>query len=52
MAQRMESMEQALKETAAKGAKLEKQIEEMVLERKLVENNVAEQPSLKPWNRQ
>ena len=41
MAQRMESMEQALKETAAKGAKLEKQIEEMVQERKLVENNVA-----------
>ena len=37
MAQRMESMEQALKETAAKGAKLEKQIEEMVQER----NNVA-----------
>merc|ERR1711954_550027 len=37
MAQRMENMEQALKETAAKGAKLEKQIEEMVQER----NNVA-----------
>merc|ERR1712101_33443 len=30
MAQRMKSMEQTLKETAAKGAKLEKQIEEMV----------------------
>merc|ERR1711867_267665 len=37
MAQRMENMEQALKETPAKGAKLEKQIEEMVQER----NNVA-----------
>merc|ERR1711989_171422 len=40
MAQRMESMEQTLKETAAKGAKLEKQIEDMVQERKLVENKV------------
>ena len=41
MAQRMESMEQIMKETAAKGAKMEKQIEDMIQERRLVENNFA-----------
>ena len=41
MAQRMESMEQTMKETAAKGAKMEKQIEDMIQERRLVENNFA-----------
>ena len=41
MAQKMESMEQTMKETAAKGAKMEKQIEDMIQERRLVENNFA-----------
>ena len=34
-------MEQTMKETAAKGAKMEKQIEDMIQERRLVENNFA-----------
>merc|ERR1712002_827287 len=41
MAQKMESMEQTMKETEAKGAKMEKQIEDMIQERRLVENNFA-----------
>merc|ERR1712240_194037 len=41
MAQKMEGMEQTMKETEAKRAKMEKQIEDMIQERRLVENNFA-----------
>merc|ERR1712121_621087 len=39
MAQKMEEMEQTMKETEAKGAKMKKQVEDMIQERRQVENN-------------
>merc|ERR1711873_295003 len=41
MAQKMEDMEQLMKEAEAKEAKMKKQVEDMILERRLVENNFA-----------
>merc|ERR1712240_520897 len=41
MAQKMEEMEQTMKETEAKEAKIKKQVEDMIQERRQVENNFA-----------
>merc|ERR1712112_663686 len=41
MAQKMEEMKQLMKETEAKEAKMKKQVEDMIQERRQVENNFA-----------
>ena len=41
MAQKMEEMKQSMKETEAKEAKMKKQVEDMIQERRQVENNFA-----------
>merc|ERR1712240_879992 len=41
MAQKMEKMKQVMKETEAKEAKMKKQVEDMIQERRQVENNFA-----------
>merc|ERR1712121_618371 len=41
MAQKMEEMQQLMKETEAKEAKMKKQVEDMIQERRQVENNFA-----------
>merc|ERR1712121_46735 len=41
MAQKMEEMKQVMEEMEAKGAKMKKQVEDMIQERRLVENNFA-----------